>query len=74
MGKLKKAPLVIGGTAVGLITVRSLRKRRSKNTEAEPREEKQRGPETATEHAKAAVEHTRQAARKTKRIPPRTTK
>lgn len=74
MGKLKKAPLVIGGTVAGIVAIRSVRRRRSKSSEDEPREEKPQGPETATEHAKVAVEHTRQAAEKTKKSLPRTSK
>lgn len=71
MGKRKKA-LIVGGTAVvGIVTLRSVRKRRSKQSENDLREKKQVEPETPTEHAKAAVDHTRQAARKTKKIPPR---
>lgn len=84
MRMVKKAPLVIGGTLAGIIALRSVRKRRSRDTEAEPEEAEpdapepepeeaeQEGPRTASEHAKAAVEHTRQAAQKSKRSLPRT--
>lgn len=74
MRKLKKAPLVIGTTIVGIVALLSVRKRQSKNTEAEPQESKQTDPETATENAKAAVEHARKAAEKTKKSLPRTAK
>lgn len=66
MGTLKLALVAIAGTVVGLVTIRSIRKRRSKDTEDELRAVKHEAPETATEHAKAAVEHTRRAVRKTK--------
>ncbi len=84
MGKLKKAPLIIGTAVVGIVAFRSLRKRRSSDTEAEPREENREdpdtatenreAPETATENAKAAVEHARQAAHQTKNSLPRTSR
>lgn len=66
MGKLKKAPWIIATTLVGIVALRSVRERQSKNTEAELQEAKQKAPETATEHTKAAIEHARQAAKKTK--------
>lgn len=73
MGKLKKAPLVIGMTVVSIVALQTVRKRRLKETEAEPQEETEEDYETATENAKAAVEHARQAAQKTKQSFPRTT-
>lgn len=81
MGKLKKAPLIVIGTVVGIVTLRTVQKRRSKDTEAEPQEtedaeaepqETEEDVETATDHAKAVVERTRRAARKTKQNLPRT--
>lgn len=74
MVTMKKAPFLIAGGVVGIITVRALQKRRSNQSEDEQRVEEERGPETPTEHAKAAVEHTREAARKTKESPPRLAK
>lgn len=74
MGKQKKVPLVIAGTVLGIVALLAMRKRRTENTESEPREAKKEGPETAIEHAKVAVEHTRQAAGKTKEELPRRTK
>jgi ribosome recycling factor len=76
MGKLKKAIATVGGLAVGLVTLRALRKRRSdggKPTEAveeeleaaeEDVEKAEAELETATEHATAAVEHAGAAAKK----------
>jgi uncharacterized membrane-anchored protein YhcB (DUF1043 family) len=74
MGKLKKGAAVIGGTVVGIVTLRALRNRRSKNKESdveekleaaeEEVEEAEAGLETAAEHATAAVEHAGAAAKK----------
>lgn len=69
MESLKKAPLVIVGTVAGIVAARRLQKRRSKNAE----EKAQAAPETPSEHVKAAIEHSRQAAKKTKESPPRIT-
>lgn len=69
MGAIKKGFAVVGGLAIGLVTLRVLRKRRSPvEEELEAAEEEAEsagvGLETATEHAVAAVEHAGAAAKK----------
>jgi len=63
MATVKSRLLTIAGIAVGVLTVRRLRNRRSKTAEVEPIEIDQ-NPETAAEHATAAAEHARLAAEK----------
>lgn len=79
MGKTKKAILMIGGL-VGIITLQSVRMRRSKTVEEESKADAETDPddeikevvheeaETVTEHAEAAVAHASQAAQKSKQI------
>ena len=62
--RAKKALLAIGGTVAGIVTLQSVRKRRSKDTVSEPEAVTHENPETATEHAEAAAEHASLAARK----------
>ncbi len=64
MATVKSRLLTIAGIAVGVLTVRRLRNRRSKTAEAEPIEIDHENPETAAEHATAAAEHARLAAEK----------
>jgi len=61
---MKKQVLAIGGLVVGVLTLRSLRNRRSKADEEPVEEEVDEGPETAIEHAAAAAEHAQVAASK----------
>ena len=64
MLKSKRRLLPIVGIAVGILTVRRLRKRGERTAEAESIEEGHEDPETATEHAAVAAEHARLAAEK----------
>ena len=64
MVRFKRRLVSIIGIAVGILTVRRLRKRGSRTAEAESIEEGYGEPETATEHAAVAVEHARLAAEK----------
>ena len=64
MVKSKRRLLPIVGMAVGILTVRRLRKRRQRTAGAESIEEGHEDPETATEHAAVAAEHARLAAEK----------
>lgn len=74
MNKLKKGAAAVGGTVIGLVTLRALRNRRSKNEEkgveeeleeaGEEVEKAEAGLETAAEHATAAAEHAGIAVKK----------
>jgi|AntRauTorcE11898_2_1112593.scaffolds.fasta_scaffold101475_2 uncharacterized membrane-anchored protein YhcB (DUF1043 family) len=73
MTNLKKGATAVGGIVIGLVTLRALRKRRSKDEEVDAAleevgegvEEAEDGLKTASEHAIAAVEHASVAAKKT---------
>ena len=60
MARLKTRLLPIIGMAVGILTVRRLRNRRSKSESIGIGDQ----PETSTEHAATAAEHARLAAEK----------
>ena len=62
--KFKRRLLPIVGIAVGILTVRRLRKRGSRTAEGDSTEEGHDEPETATEHAAVEAEHARLATEK----------
>lgn len=64
MAKLRTRLLAVAGVALGIVTLRRLRKRRSRTIEVESEPVEHAEPETASEHAKAAAEHARIAATK----------
>lgn len=64
MAQLKKTLVASVGIVIGVLTLRRLRKRRSKSDETEAVEEHHEEAETATEHAEAAAKHARIAAEK----------
>ncbi len=64
MAQLRKTVAAGIGIVIGIITLRRLRKRRSKSAEPEVSEEHHEEAETASEHAEAAAKHARIAAEK----------
>lgn len=65
MVRIKKHLLPLVGIAAGIVTYRQVRKRKSETTEREPIQSVPEEPETPTEHAKVAAEHSRRAVEKT---------
>ena len=62
---IRRRLLAVVGIVVGIVTLRAFRQRRAKKADAESEttaEEPE--PETASEHAAAAAEHARLAAKK----------